>query len=84
MEFQFSLFHSTTYNGTRGTSRRPNILIFPYIQYSCRGQESKLGERTVWLNFEIKKHNFLNVIINWRHDFIENDFVIYLMPWILI
>lgn len=60
MEFQFSLFHSTTYKGTRGTERRLNI--FPYIQYSCRGQESKLGERTVWLILEIKKHNFLNVI----------------------
>lgn len=31
MEFQFSLFHSTTYKGTRGTERRLNI--FPYIQY---------------------------------------------------
>lgn len=68
------------------------------MQYSCKGHESKWGEQTVWLIFEIKKHNFLNVIIvTWRHDFIElvsvrrrtvnmylkTDFAIYLMPCIL-
>lgn len=59
-QFSSVYFHSKPYNGTWGTWWKHNI--FTYIQYSCKGQESKWGEQTVWLIFEIKKHNFLNVI----------------------